>query len=132
MKALEIFKNNVILQKNVEPNYLKEAIEELEVKIENINFLNQKVLLLEKQLEKQKAITYGLLKDKQRQSNKVATNIPKEIKALAILKKIKKYEVDTRSQRNNVDINFTIHNFREVNEGIKELETLAKKLKKIE
>lgn len=30
MKALEILKNNQIVQKNVEPNYLKEAIAELE------------------------------------------------------------------------------------------------------
>ena len=29
-KALEILKNNQILQNNVEPNYLKKAIEELE------------------------------------------------------------------------------------------------------
>ena len=29
---------------------------------------------------------------------------------------------DTRSQRNNVDINFTIHDFYKINEAIKELE----------
>lgn len=34
LKALEILKNNQIVQKNVEPNYLKSAITELE-KINN-------------------------------------------------------------------------------------------------
>ena len=44
--------------------------------------------------------------------------------ALEILKKIYANNPDTRSQRNNIDINFTIHDFSNVNEAIKELETL--------
>ena len=39
-----------------------------------------------------------------------------------ILLKILEKMPDTRSQRNNVDINFTIHDFYKINEAIKELE----------
>ena len=46
------------------------------------------------------------------------------MKALEILKKIYANNPDTRFQRNNIDINFTIHDFSNVNEAIKELETL--------
>ena len=45
-------------------------------------------------------------------------------KALEILKRIYANNPDTRFQRNNIDINFTIHDFSNVNEAIKELETL--------
>ena len=44
--------------------------------------------------------------------------------ALEILKKIYANNPDTRFQRNNIDINFTIHDFSNVNEAIKELEAL--------
>ena len=46
------------------------------------------------------------------------------MKALEILKRIYINNPDTRFQRNNIDINFTIHDFSNVNEAIKELETL--------
>ena len=46
----------------------------------------------------------------------------KELKAIKILKKIYKDEPDTRVQKNNVDINFTIHDFSNIEEAIKELE----------
>ena len=46
------------------------------------------------------------------------------MKALEILKKIYANKPDTRFQRNNIDINFTIHDFSNVNEAIKELEAL--------
>lgn len=46
------------------------------------------------------------------------------MKALEILKKIYINNPDTRFQRNNIDINFTIHDFSNVNEAIKELEAL--------
>ena len=46
------------------------------------------------------------------------------MKAVKILKKIYKNNPDIRSQRNNIDINFTIHNFNEIKEAIKELEEL--------
>ena len=46
------------------------------------------------------------------------------MKALEILKKIYANNPDTRFQRNNIDINFTIHDFSNVNEAIKELEAL--------
>ena len=39
-----------------------------------------------------------------------------------ILLKILEKMPDTRSQRNNVDINFTIHDFYRIQEAIKELE----------
>ena len=39
-----------------------------------------------------------------------------------ILLKILEKMPDTRSQRNNVDINFTIHDFYKIQEAIKELE----------
>ena len=44
--------------------------------------------------------------------------------ALEILKRIYINNPDTRVQRNNIDINFTIHDFSNVNEAIKELEAL--------
>ena len=44
--------------------------------------------------------------------------------ALKILKRIYINNPDTRFQRNNIDINFTIHDFSNVNEAIKELEAL--------
>ena len=44
--------------------------------------------------------------------------------ALEILKRIYINNPDTRFQRNNIDINFTIHDFSNVNEAIKELEAL--------
>ena len=44
------------------------------------------------------------------------------MKALEILKRIYINNPDTRFQRNNIDINFTIHDFSNVNEAIKELE----------
>jgi len=44
--------------------------------------------------------------------------------ALEILKRIYANNPDTRFQRNNIDINFTIHDFSNVNEAIKELEAL--------
>ena len=47
-----------------------------------------------------------------------------EVKALEILKRIYINKPDTRYQRNNIDINFTIHDFFNVNEAIKELEAL--------
>ena len=46
------------------------------------------------------------------------------MKALEILKKIYAKKPDTRFQRNNIDINFTIHDFSNVNKAIKELEVL--------
>lgn len=46
------------------------------------------------------------------------------MKALEILKKIYAKKPDTRFQRNNIDINFTIHDFNNINEAIKELEVL--------
>ena len=46
------------------------------------------------------------------------------MKALEILKRIYINNPDTRFQRNNIDINFTIHDFSNVNEAIKELEAL--------
>lgn len=46
------------------------------------------------------------------------------MKATNILKKIYKNNPDIRVQRNNVDINFTIHNFNDISEAIKELEEL--------
>ena len=46
------------------------------------------------------------------------------MKAVKILKKIYKNNPDIRSQMNNIDINFTIHNLNEINEAIKELEEL--------
>lgn len=46
------------------------------------------------------------------------------MKAIKILKKIYKNNPDTRIQRNNVDVNFTIHDFNNINEAIKELEEL--------
>ncbi len=49
------------------------------------------------------------------------------MKALEILKKIYANNPDTRFQRNNIDINFTIHDFSNVNEAIKELEALEKR-----
>ena len=49
------------------------------------------------------------------------------MKAVKILKKIYKNNPDIRSQRNNIDINFTIHNFNEIKEAIKELEELELK-----
>lgn len=48
----------------------------------------------------------------------------KELKALTILKEISKNEPDTRKQRNNVDINLTIHDFSNIKEAIKELHDL--------
>ena len=39
-----------------------------------------------------------------------------------ILLKILEKMPDTRSQRNNVDINFTIHDFYKINKAIKKLE----------
>ena len=51
------------------------------------------------------------------------------MKATNILKKIYKNKIDTRVQRNNVDINFTIHNFNDISEAIKELELLDNDLK---
>ncbi len=50
------------------------------------------------------------------------------MKAIKILKKIYKNNPDTRIQRNNVDVNFTIHDFNNINEAIKELEELQKEL----
>lgn len=47
--------------------------------------------------------------------------VAKELKALKILQEISNYEPDTRKQRNNVDINFTIHDFTNINKAIKEL-----------
>ena len=44
--------------------------------------------------------------------------------ALEILKRIYINNPDTRFQRNNIDINFTIHDFSNVNEAIKELKAL--------
>ena len=44
--------------------------------------------------------------------------------ALEILKRIYINNPDTRFQRNNININFTIHDFSNVNEAIKELEAL--------
>ena len=52
------------------------------------------------------------------------------MKALEILKKIYANNPDTRFQRNNIDINFTIHDFSNVNEAIKELEALENKFKR--
>ena len=49
------------------------------------------------------------------------------MKALEILKRIYINNPDTRFQRNNIDINFTIHDFSNVNEAIKELEALENK-----
>ena len=46
------------------------------------------------------------------------------MKAIKILKKIYKNNPDIRSQRNNIDINFTIHNFNEIKEAIIELKEL--------
>jgi hypothetical protein len=46
------------------------------------------------------------------------------VKALEILKRIYINNPDTRFQRNNIDINFTIHDFFNVNEAIAELEAL--------
>lgn len=46
------------------------------------------------------------------------------MKALEILKKIYANKPDTRFQRNNIDINFTIHDFYKIKEAIKELEAL--------
>lgn len=46
------------------------------------------------------------------------------MKAIKILKKIYKNNPDTRIQRNNVDVNFTIHDFNNIKEAIKELEDL--------
>lgn len=34
---------------------------------------------------------------------------------------ISNYEPDTRKQKNNIDINFTIHDFTNINKAIKEL-----------
>ena len=47
--------------------------------------------------------------------------VAKELKALKILQEISNYEPDTRKQRSNVDINFTIHDFTNINKAIKEL-----------
>ena len=47
-----------------------------------------------------------------------------QLKALEILKKIYANKPDTRFQRNNIDINFTIHDFYKIKEAIKELEAL--------
>lgn len=47
-----------------------------------------------------------------------------QLKALTFLKEIVKNEPDTRKQRNNVDINLTIHDFSNIKEAIKELESL--------
>lgn len=47
-----------------------------------------------------------------------------QLKALTFLKEIVKNEPDTRKQRNNVDINLTIHDFSNIKEAIKELEGL--------
>ena len=46
------------------------------------------------------------------------------MKALEILKKIYANNPDTRFQRNNIDINFTIHDFYKIKEAIKEIEAL--------
>lgn len=46
------------------------------------------------------------------------------MKAIKIFKKIYKNNPDTRIQRNNVDVNFTIHDFNNINEAIKEPEEL--------
>ena len=46
--------------------------------------------------------------------------------ALEILKRIYINNHDTRFQRNNIDINFTIHDFFNVNEAIAELEERQK------
>ncbi len=46
------------------------------------------------------------------------------MKALEILKRIYINNPDTRFQRNNIDINFIVHDFSNVNEAIKELEAL--------
>ena len=54
------------------------------------------------------------------------------MKAVKILKKIYKNNPDIRSQRNNIDINFTIHNFNEIKEAIKELEYLKEKILHLE
>ena len=50
--------------------------------------------------------------------------IKKELKALKILQKISKHEPDIRKQRNNIDINFTIHDFTDINKAIKELKDM--------
>lgn len=47
--------------------------------------------------------------------------VAKELKALKILQEISNYEPDTRKQKNNIDINFTIHDFTNINKAIKEL-----------
>lgn len=49
------------------------------------------------------------------------------MKALEILKKIYANKPDTRFQRNNIDINFTIHDFYKIKEAIKEIEALIEK-----
>lgn len=49
-----------------------------------------------------------------------------KLKALKILKEITKREPDLRFQRNNIDINFTIHDFSKIKEAIKELEKFKK------
>ena len=54
------------------------------------------------------------------------------MKAVKILKKIYKNNPDIRSQRNNIDINFTIHNFNEIKEAIKELEYLKERILHLE
>lgn len=43
-------------------------------------------------------------------------------KAITIFKRLLKYMPDTRKQKNNVDINFTIHDFYSLTDAIKELE----------
>lgn len=54
------------------------------------------------------------------------------MKAIKILKKIYKNNPDTRIQRNNVDVNFTIHDFNNINEAIKELEELQERILHLE
>lgn len=46
------------------------------------------------------------------------------MKSIKILKKIYKNNPDIRVQRNNLDVNFTIHDFSNIKKAIKELEEL--------
>lgn len=58
--------------------------------------------------------------------------IDKENKAIKILKKIYKNNPDIRVQRNNLDVNFTIHDFSNIKEAIKELEDLKERILHLE
>lgn len=51
------------------------------------------------------------------------------MKAVKILKKIYKNNPDIRVQKNNLDVNFTIHDFSNIKEAIKELKLLDNDLK---